>query len=170
MVRAITDPDRRSRAYVAVRDAGTEQELTRYGDYLRTIGGDLAKQMDLDAFREKADSLASRIPDMTTRLKAVKAVAQAGDIPTLRKLIDRAEEILKEQNDTRIWTDERYMGRKLMEFLENGDWEKEAELLREELKGQYGAETNEFLIEDGHTDVASANNQVKIARSALQNM
>ena len=100
LVRAITDPDRRSRAYVAVRDAGTEQELTRYGDYLRTIGGDLAKQMDLDAFREKADSLASRIPDMTTRLKAVKAVAQAGDIPTLRKLIDRAEEILKEQNDT----------------------------------------------------------------------
>ena len=99
LVRAITDPDRRSRAYVAVRDAGTEQELTRYGDYLRTIGGDLAKQMDLDAFREKADSLASRIPDMTTRLKAVKAVAQAGDIPTLRKLIDRAEEILKEQND-----------------------------------------------------------------------
>ena len=100
LVRTITDPDRRSRAYVAVRDAGTEQELTRYGDYLRTIGGDLAKQMDLDAFREKADSLASRIPDMTTRLKAVKAVAQAGDIPTLRKLIDRAEEILKEQNDT----------------------------------------------------------------------
>ena len=100
LVRAITDPDRRSRAYVAVRDAGTEQELARYGDYLRTIGGDLAKQMDLDAFREKADSLASRIPDMTTRLKAVKAVAQAGDIATLRKLIDRAEEILKEQNDT----------------------------------------------------------------------
>ena len=100
MVRAITDPDRRSRAYVAVRDAGTEQELTRYGDYLRTIGGDLAKQMDLDAFREKADSLASRIPDMTTRLKAVKAVARASDIATLRKLVDRAEEILKEQNDT----------------------------------------------------------------------
>ena len=45
--------------------------------------------------------------------------------------------LLKEQNDTRIWTDDRYMGRKLMEFLENGDWEKEAELLREELKGQY---------------------------------
>ena len=78
--------------------------------------------------------------------------------------------LLKEQNDTRIWTDERYMGRKLMEFLENGDWEKEAELLREELKGQYGAETNEFLIEDGHTDVASAKIQVKIARSALQKM
>ena len=78
--------------------------------------------------------------------------------------------LLKEQNDTRIWTDERYMGRKLMEFLENGDWEKEAELLREELKGQYGAETNEFLIEDGHTDVASVKNQVKIARSALQKM
>ena len=100
MVRAITDPDRRSRAYVAVRDAGTEQELTRYGDYLRTIGGDLAKQMDLDAFRENAESLVRRIADMTTRLKAVKAVTQASDIAALRKVIDRAEEILKAQNDT----------------------------------------------------------------------
>tara|TARA_B100001123_G_C15186349_1_gene977466 strand:+ start:352 stop:747 length:396 start_codon:yes stop_codon:yes gene_type:complete len=100
LVKTIEDPGRRSRAYVAVRDAGTEQELARYGDYLRTIGGDVAKQMDLDAFREKADGIVGRIPDMTTRLKAVKAVAQAGDIATLRKLIDRAEEILEEQNDT----------------------------------------------------------------------
>ncbi len=100
LVKTIEDPGRRSRAYVAVRDAGTEQELTRYGDYLRTIGGDLAKQMDLDAFREKADGIVGRIPDMTTRLKAVKAVARASDIATLRKLVDRAEEILKEQNDT----------------------------------------------------------------------
>jgi hypothetical protein len=100
LVKTIKDPGRRSRAYVAVRDAGTEQELARYGDYLRTIGGDLAKQMDLDAFREKADGIVGRLPDMTTRLKAVKAVAQAGDIATLRKLIDRAEEILGEQNDT----------------------------------------------------------------------
>ena len=100
LVQTIEDPGRRSRAYVAVRDAGTEQELARYGDYLRTIGGDLAKQMDLDAFREKADGIVGRIPDMTTRLKAVKAVAQAGDIATLRKLVDRAEEIIGEQNDT----------------------------------------------------------------------
>ena len=100
LVRTSTDPDRRSRAYVAVRDAGTEQELARYGDYLRTIGGDLAKQMDLDAFRENAESLVRRIADMTTRLKAVKAVTQASDIAALRKVIDRAEEILKAQNDT----------------------------------------------------------------------
>ena len=100
LVRTITDPARRSRAYVAVRDAGTEQELARYGDYLRTIGGDLAKQMDLDAFRENAESLVRRIADMTTRLKAVKAVTQASDIAALRKVIDRAEEILKAQNDT----------------------------------------------------------------------
>ena len=100
LVKTIEDPGRRSRAYVAVRDAGTEQELARYGDYLRTIGGDVAKQMDLDAFREKADGIVGRIPDMTTRLKAVKAVAQAGDIATLRKLVDRAEEIIGEQNDT----------------------------------------------------------------------
>ncbi len=81
LVKTIEDPGRRSRAYVAVRDAGTEQELTRYGDYLRTIGGDLAKQMDLDAFREKADGIVGRIPDMTTRLKAVKAVAGRATLP-----------------------------------------------------------------------------------------
>ena len=78
--------------------------------------------------------------------------------------------LLKEQNDTRIWTDENYMTRRLMEFLENEDWEESAELLKEELKGQYGSETDQFLIEGGHTDVASAKNQVKIARSALQKM
>ena len=78
--------------------------------------------------------------------------------------------LLKEQNDTRIWTDENYMTRRLMEFLENEDWEESAELLKEELKGQYGSEIDQFLIEGGHTDVASAKNQVKIARAALQKM
>ena len=54
--------------------------------------------------------------------------------------------LLKEQNNTRIWTDEKYLERKLMEFLET-DWEEDAKFLKEELKGQYGSETNKFLIE-----------------------
>ena len=99
LVQTIEDPDRRSRAYVAVRDAGTEEDLARYGDYLRTIGGDVAKQMDLAAFREKTDEVVSQIANMPTRLKAIKAVSQATDIATLRKLSDRAEEILAQEGE-----------------------------------------------------------------------
>ena len=61
--------------------------------------------------------------------------------------------LLKEQNDTRIWTDEKYMGRKLMEFLENGEWEEEAELLREEIKNQYGFEESMSFLTEGKKDL-----------------
>ncbi|MCH2406235.1 MAG: hypothetical protein MK200_08600, partial [Nitrosopumilus sp.] len=40
--------------------------------------------------------------------------------------------LLKEQKDPRIWTDEGYMKRKLMEFIET-DWEANAQLLKEEV-------------------------------------
>ena len=40
--------------------------------------------------------------------------------------------LLKEQKDPRIWTDEGYMKRKLMEFIET-DWETNAQLLKEEV-------------------------------------
>ena len=40
--------------------------------------------------------------------------------------------LLKEQKDPRIWTDEGYMKRKLMEFIET-DWETDAQLLKEEV-------------------------------------
>jgi len=40
--------------------------------------------------------------------------------------------LLKEQKDPRIWTDEGYMKRKLMEFIET-DWDVDAQLLKEEV-------------------------------------
>jgi len=40
--------------------------------------------------------------------------------------------LLKEQKDPRIWTDEGYMKRKLMEYIET-DWETDAQLLKEEV-------------------------------------
>ena len=56
--------------------------------------------------------------------------------------------LLKEQKDTRIWTDEKYMTRKLMEFLET-DWSADAEFLQEEIKNKYGkTSASEFLVEE----------------------
>ena len=60
--------------------------------------------------------------------------------------------LLKEQKDTRIWTDEKYMTRKLMEFLET-DWKADAEFLQEEIKNKYGkTSASEFLIEEVEID------------------
>ena len=56
--------------------------------------------------------------------------------------------LLKEQKDTRIWTDEKYMARKLMEFLET-DWSADAEFLQEQIKNKYGkTSASEFLVEE----------------------
>lgn len=78
--------------------------------------------------------------------------------------------LLKEQNNPRVWTDENYATRKLNEFLENEDWVESAKILREEVEQMSRLKFGEYLIEDGHTDVASAKNQVKIAMDALQKM
>ena len=78
--------------------------------------------------------------------------------------------LLKEQNNPRVWTDENYATRKLNEFLENEDWVESAKILREEVEQMSRLKFGEYLTEDGHTDVASAKNQVKIAMDALQKM
>ena len=78
--------------------------------------------------------------------------------------------LLKEQNNTRVWTDENYAMRKLNEFIDNEDWVEDAKNLREEVKQMDRLKFKEYLTEDGHTDVASIKNQVKIAMSALQKM
>ena len=78
--------------------------------------------------------------------------------------------LLKEQNNPRVWTDENYAMRKLNEFIDNEDWVEDAKILREEVEKMNRLEFKEYLTEDGHTDVASIKNQVKIAMSALQKM
>ena len=78
--------------------------------------------------------------------------------------------LLKEQKNPRIWTDENYAIRKLNEFLENEDWIESAKVLREEVEQMSKLKFGEYLAEGGHTDVASAKNQVKIAMDALQKM
>ena len=78
--------------------------------------------------------------------------------------------LLKEQKDTRIWTDEKYMTRKLMEFLET-DWKADAEFLQEEIKNKYGkTSASEFLIEEVEIDEAlTRKDQLKLAL-ASQNL
>ena len=78
--------------------------------------------------------------------------------------------LLKEQNNPRVWTDENYAMRKLNEFIDNEDWVEDAKILREEVEKMNRLEFKKYLAEDGHTDVASAKNQVKIAMDALQKM
>ena len=56
--------------------------------------------------------------------------------------------LLKEQNDTRILTDEKYLTEKFMNFLRESDWEEASILLQEEIKNKYGKiKSEEFLVE-----------------------
>ena len=54
--------------------------------------------------------------------------------------------LLKEQNNTRIWTDEKYLEQRLMEFLKT-DWEEDAKFLKEEMDNMDKKGFQEFLIE-----------------------
>ena len=56
--------------------------------------------------------------------------------------------LLKEQNDTRILTDEKYLTERFMNFLRESDWEEASILLQEEIKNKYGkTKSEEFLVE-----------------------
>ena len=55
--------------------------------------------------------------------------------------------LLKEQNNTRIWTDENYLKQRLMEFLKT-DWEEDAKFLKEEMDNMDKKGFREFLAEE----------------------
>ena len=55
--------------------------------------------------------------------------------------------LLKEQKDTRIWTDDGYMKTKLLEFLET-DWETDAKFLKEEVDNMDKKTFKSFLTEN----------------------
>ena len=55
--------------------------------------------------------------------------------------------LLKEQNNTRIWTDENYLEQRLMEFLKT-DWEEDAKFLKEEMDNMDKKGFREFLAEE----------------------
>ena len=55
--------------------------------------------------------------------------------------------LLKEQNNTRICTDENYLEQRLMEFLKT-DWEEDAKFLKEEMDNMDKKGFREFLAEE----------------------
>ena len=92
-------------------------------------GNALKKSSDLTTTEEKASY--TMLHRLTWKIR--KLIEK---VPLLGKSIllnyAAALFLLKEQKDPRIWTDEGYMKRKLMEFIET-DWETDAQLLKEEV-------------------------------------
>lgn len=55
--------------------------------------------------------------------------------------------LLKEQNNPRLISDDEYLERKLMEFLNTGDWKDDAKLLKEQIENMNKKTFQEFLYE-----------------------
>ena len=106
-------------------------------------GKALKKSSELETVKEKASYT------MLHRL-VFKIRGLIEKIPVIGKSIllnyAAALFLLKEQKDTRIWTDDVYMKTKLLEFLET-DWEADAKLLKEEVDNMGHKSFKSFLTE-----------------------
>ena len=114
LIKKIEDPIRRDRAYGAVRDAQTTEDLERYGKYLAEI---TSGQLDLlgegpeeplseqESFRKEVDRAALQILNSDVRMRAVRKIAQASTTEDLKKFQARIEEILVEQSRERSGQD-----------------------------------------------------------------
>ena len=106
-------------------------------------GKALKKSADLETVKEKSSY--TMLHRMVFKIRGLLE-----KIPIVGKTIllnyAAALFLLKEQKDTRIWTDDGYMKRKLMEFLET-DWEADAKFLKEEVDNMNRKSFNTFLAE-----------------------
>ena len=106
-------------------------------------GKALKKSADLETVKEKSSY--TMLHRMVFKIRGL-----IEKVPLLGKSIllnyAAALFLLKEQKDTRIWTDDGYMKRKLMEFLET-DWEADAKFLKEEVDNMNRKSFNTFLAE-----------------------
>ena len=106
-------------------------------------GKALKKSADLESVKEKAAY--TMLHSMVFKIRGL-----IEKVPLIGKSIllnyAAALFLLKEQKDTRIWTDDGYMKRKLMEFLET-DWEAEAKFLKEEVDNMEKKSFTTFLSE-----------------------
>jgi hypothetical protein len=110
LIKKIEDPIRRDRAYGAVRDATTAEDLERYGKYLSEI---TTGQLDLlgeppeeppderESFRRQVDRDASQILNSDVRIRATRKIAEASTIEELQKFQARIEDIVIEQSRAR---------------------------------------------------------------------
>ena len=106
-------------------------------------GKALKKSADLETVKEKSSY--TMLHRMVFKIRGLLE-----KIPIVGKTIllnyAAALFLLKEQKDTRIWTDDGYMKRKLMEFLET-DWEADAKFLKEEVDNMNRKSFGTFLTE-----------------------
>ena len=106
-------------------------------------GKALKKSADLETVKEKSSY--TMLHRMVFKIRGLLE-----KIPIVGKTIllnyAAALFLLKEQKDTRIWTDDGYMKRKLMEFLET-DWEADAKFLKEEVDNMNRKSFSTFLAE-----------------------
>ena len=106
-------------------------------------GKPLKKSADLETVKEKSSY--TMLHRMVFKIRGLLE-----KIPIVGKTIllnyAAALFLLKEQKDTRIWTDDGYMKRKLMEFLET-DWEADAKFLKEEVDNMNRKSFGTFLTE-----------------------
>ena len=107
-------------------------------------GKALRKSADLESVKEKAAY--TMLHRMVFKIRGLLE-----KVPLIGKSIllnyAAALFLLKEQKDTRIWTDDRYMKTKLLEFLET-NWEADAKFLKEEVDNMDKKSFKTFLSEN----------------------
>ena len=106
LVVKIEDPERRDKAYGAVRDATDKKELAKYAKYLQELTDRPLVQTDqptnaLEAFRDELLLEAKGIHNSKKRDEVASYVTTATDLETLKRYGNRIEGILLEQSVTK---------------------------------------------------------------------
>ena len=104
-------------------------------------GNALRKSADLESVKEKAAY--TMLHRMVFKIRRLIEKVPGGRFISYAAALF----LLKEQKDTRIWTDDRYMKTKLLEFLET-DWEADAKFLKEEVDNMDKKSFKSFLSEN----------------------
>ena len=107
-------------------------------------GKALKKSADLETIKEKSSY--TMLHRMVFKIRGL-----VEKVPIIGKSIllnyAAALFLLKEQKDTRIWSDDGYMKSKLLEFLDT-DWEADAKFLKEEVDNMNKKSFKSFLSEN----------------------
>jgi hypothetical protein len=104
-------------------------------------GKALRKSADLESTKEKASY--TMLHRMVFKIRRLMEKIPGGRFVNYAAALF----LLKEQKDTRIWTDDGYMKSKLLEFLET-DWKADAKFLKEEVDNMDKKSFKSFLSEN----------------------
>jgi hypothetical protein len=103
-------------------------------------GKALKKSADLESTKEKASY--TMMHRMVFKIRRLMEKIPGGRFVNYAAALF----LLKEQNNTRVWTDDVYMKKQLLEFLET-DWEADAKFLKEEVDNMDKKSFKSFLSE-----------------------